>query len=188
MKEYLGLIIIALFILIVLKRKNDLKKEGIEAMEFGKKDKKDFLILPFALFYFYLLVANAFNLPTFQGQELFEEITISSTGVFVCMLALMLFIWTMISFKKSFRVGLVDNTNQGLITNGAFALSRNPIYLSFAMMLLGQFLIYPNWILLVYLLIAFFTFHRQVLKEEIFLEEQYGEEFNLYRKKVRRYF
>ncbi len=157
-------------------------------MEFGRKDKKDFFIIPFALFYFYIIVANAFNLPAIKGQALFQSDTIAWIGALTCMIALAFFLWTMISFSKSFRVGLVENTEQGLITTGAFAVSRNPIYVSFAVMLTGQFLIFSSWILLLYILIGISTFHRQVLKEEKFLTKQYGEEFSAYCKKVRRYF
>jgi len=187
MQAYIGVITIVLFIILVLYRVNSLKKQGIEAMEFGKKDKKDFLIPPFALFYFYLITANAFHLPTIPGQELFHRKAISWIGVLTCLLALLLFVWTLISFRKSFRVGLVENTAQGLITTGAFAISRNPIYVSFAIMLIGQFLIYPSWILLIYIFAGMLTFHRQVLKEEKFLKGQYGDEFASYCRKVRRY-
>lgn len=188
MQAYFGITTIALFIVLVLLRTHSLKKQGIEAMEFGRKDKKDFFILPFAFLYFYLLIAHAFHLPTIKGQELFQSQLVSWVGVLACLIAVVFFLWSLISFKKSFRVGLVENTAQGLITTGAFAISRNPIYVSFALMLIGQFLIYPSWILLIYILIGISTFHRQVLKEEKFLTEQYGEEFNAYCKKVRRYF
>ena len=183
-----GIITIILFITLVLVRTFMLRKQGIEAMEFGKKDKKDFLILPFALFYFYLIVAHTFHLPTIKGQELFQSEWLFWLGALACLIALLFFLWTMLSFQKSFRVGLVENTDQGLITTGAFAISRNPIYVSFAIMLIGQFLMYSSWILLLYVFIATSRFHQQVLKEERFLTQQYGEEFNAYRKKVRRYF
>jgi len=187
MQAYFGIIAITLLIGLVFIRTRNLKKQGIEAVEFGKKDKKDFFILPFALFYFYLILAHAFNLPTIKGQELFRSEMLSWVGVLICLIAIVFFLWSMISFRKSFRVGLVNNTAQGLITTGAFAVSRNPIYVSFAMMLIGQFLIYPVWILLLYIFIGVSAFHRQVLKEERFLTEQYGEEFKAYCKKVRRY-
>ncbi len=187
MQAYFGLTGIILLIVLVIIRVLSLKKQGIEAMEFGRKDKKDFFILPFALFYFYLLIARAFNLPDIPGQELFHSEAVSWIGVAICLLSLLLFLWTLVSFKQSFRVGLVDNTAQGLITTGAFALSRNPIYVAFALMLLGQFLIYPSWIRLMYMGIAFLTFHRQVLKEEQFLSTQYPDAFPAYCNKVRRY-
>ncbi|MDL2227759.1 isoprenylcysteine carboxylmethyltransferase family protein [Odoribacter sp. OttesenSCG-928-L07] len=187
MQKYFGIITIVSFILLVQTRTLNLKKQGINALEFGKKDKKDFLILPFALFYFYIITANVFNLPTIKGQILFQQNIISWIGVAFCLIALLLFLWTMISFKKSFRVGLVENSEQGLITTGSFAISRNPIYVSFAIMLIGQFLIFPSWILMIYIFLGILTFNRQVLKEEKFLIEQYGDEFSKYCKKVRRY-
>ena len=69
----------------------------------------------------------------------------------------------------------------------AFAVSRNPIYTAFALILLGEFLIFPNWILLVYLAAGFWLFHRQVLREENYLKEHYGREYSEYCKRVRRY-
>jgi protein-S-isoprenylcysteine O-methyltransferase Ste14 len=68
-----------------------------------------------------------------------------------------------------------------------FAFSRNPIYVAFASILLGQFLIFPNWILLVYIGAATWLFHRQVLREEEFLKQHYGQEYAEYCQRVRRY-
>ncbi|MGN6647750.1 MAG: methyltransferase family protein [Cytophaga sp.] len=186
-QAYIGTSILALFISVVLIRSLSLKKMGIQAVEFGKKDKKDLIIPPFALFYFYLILAHTFNWPTIPAQLLFYSELLAWTGVVLCLSGLLFFIWTMISFKKSFRVGLVENTAQGLITSGAFAISRNPIYVSFAVLLIGQFCIYPSWIFLIYLAAGIATFHRQVIREEAFLKQQYGSDFQAYCEKVRRY-
>ena len=187
MQAYIGIITIVLLICMVIFRVVSLKQQSIDAIEFGKKDPKDFFIPPLALIYLYLILANAFDLPTIIHQKLFESETVSWIGVVFCLLSLILFIWALISFKKSFRVGLVENSSQGLITQGAFAISRNPIYVSFAAMLIGQFLIFPSWILFIYIFAGILTFHRQVLKEENFLSIQYGNEFEQYCRKVNRY-
>jgi len=71
---------------------------------------------------------------------------------------------------------------------GIFAFSRNPIYVAFAFILIGQFLIFSNWILLVYAGAAVGLFHRQVLREEEFLKRHYGREYLEYCHKVKRYF
>ena len=184
---YWALVTFVAIILLVLLRTLQLKKQGIDAIEFGKKDKSDFILPPFALCYVYLLVANAFHLPTLPKQLLFHSTTLSHVGVFVCVLAVALFAWTLLSFKKSFRVGLAENTVQGLVTTGAFAISRNPIYVCFALMLLGQFLIYSAWLFLIFLLAGMVRFHKQVLKEEIFLKEQYKSVYDDYCRKVKRY-
>src|SRR5262245_24482504 len=68
-----------------------------------------------------------------------------------------------ISFGKSFRVGIDTSRPDKLVTDGIFAYSRNPIYVSGALILTGQFLIWSNWILLIYALAGFWLFHRQVL-------------------------
>jgi protein-S-isoprenylcysteine O-methyltransferase Ste14 len=172
----------------VLTRALMMKKAGIQAMNFGKTDKKDFLILPFAFFYFYLVFAAAFGFPTVSRQEFFSSEAISWIGVLFCFAGLLLFLLSLISFGNSFRVGIDQNNPDKLVTTGVFAFSRNPIYVAFGFVLLGQFLVFPNWILLVYLGAAIWLFHRQVLREEDFLKKHYGNEFLEYCNQVRRYF
>jgi len=61
----------------------------------------------------------------------------------------------------------VDHADK-LVTTGVFAFSRNPIYVAFGCVLLGQFLVFPDWILSVYLAAGIWLFHRPVLREEEF--------------------
>jgi protein-S-isoprenylcysteine O-methyltransferase Ste14 len=187
MQRYFAVLSIILLIAMVITRILLLNKQEIKAMQFGKIDKKDFLIPPFALFYFYLIFANAFNLPTINKQEIFHIEIISWIGVFLCLLGLVLLFWSLISFRKSFRIGIDLKHSDGLITTGVLALSRNPIYVSFGLVLLGQFLIFSSWSLLVYIVAAIWLFHRQVLCEEEFLMKHYGKEYMEYCKRVRRY-
>jgi len=73
------------------------------------------------------------------------------------------------------------------VTTGVFAITRNPIYVALLLILLGQFLIFPNPILLAYLLAAMWLIHRQVLREEAYLRNHYGQEYSEYCSRVRRY-
>jgi protein-S-isoprenylcysteine O-methyltransferase Ste14 len=188
MPEYFAVLTIVLMLVMVLTRVLLLKRKGIEAMNFGKIDKTDFLIPPFAIFYFYLVFANIFNLPTISTQKFFHSEIISWIGVFFCLAGLLLLLWSLISFGRSFRVGIDTDHPEKLVTTGVFAYSRNPIYVAFALILLGQFLIFSNWILLVYLCAAIWLFHRQVLREENFLKDHYGREYSEYCNQARRYF
>ena len=86
-------------------------------------------------------------------------------------------LWSLISFGQSFRVGIDADHPDTLVTSGIFAISRNPIYVAFACVLIGQFLIFSNWMLLAYLGAAVWLFHRQVLREEGYLERHYGREY-----------
>ncbi len=187
MQKYFAVLTIILMLGMVLTRALLLKRKGIEAMNFGKIDKSDFLIPPFAFFYFYLIVAATFHLPTVSLQEFFHSSVISWVGVLSCLAGLSLLLWSLISFGQSFRIGIDTEHPDKLITSGVFAFSRNPIYVAFAFILLGQFLIFSNWILLVYLGAALWLFHRQVLREEDYLKKHYGTEYSDYCHRVRRY-
>jgi protein-S-isoprenylcysteine O-methyltransferase Ste14 len=171
----------------VLTRVLLMRSRGIEAMNFGKIDRKDFLIPPFALFYFYLVFAAAFNFPSVSSQQFFHAQIVSWFGVFCCLAGLLLLLWSLVSFGKSFRVGIDTEHPDKLITSGVFGLSRNPIYVAFAFILLGQFLIFSNWILLVYVAAGVWLFNRQVLLEEEYLKKHYGKQYLEYCHQVRRY-
>jgi len=188
MPGYLAALTIVLLLGMVLTQVLLMRRKGIEAMNFGKIDRTDFLIPPFALFYFYLVFANTFRLPTVSRQEFFHAAVIPWIGVLFCLAGLALLLWSLVSFGQSFRVGIDMDHPDTLETSGVFAFSRNPIYVAFGLVLVGQFLIFSNWILLVYLGAAIWLFHRQVLREEYFLKERYGEEYAQYCNRVRRYF
>ena len=187
MQGYLAVLTIVLLLGMVLTRVVLMRRSGIRAMHFGNLDKTDFLIPPFALFYFYTVSAAAFNLPLFSTQEFFPSEGIAWGGVVLCFVGLSLLLLSLVSFGKSFRVGIDVDHPDRLVKTGIFAVSRNPIYVGFGLVLLGQFLVFPNWVLLIYLMAGIWLFHRQVLREEEFLRKHYGQEYVEYSKRVRRY-
>jgi hypothetical protein len=73
MPKYFAALTLVLLLGMVWVRVLLMRRKGIQAMQFGRIDKKDFLIPPFALFYFYIVFACAFNLPTVGKQELFHS-------------------------------------------------------------------------------------------------------------------
>lgn len=187
MQCYIAALTIVLLVGMVLTRALLMNRKGAKAFHFGKIDKTDFLIPPFALLYFYLVFAAAFDWPSVVRQRWFDSEILSWLGVVLCVAGLSLFLWALISFGMSFRVGIDTERPDKLVTSGVFALSRNPIYVAFALALLGQFLIFPNWVFLAYLVAGVGLFHRQVLREEDFLKPHYGSEYEDYCKRVRRY-
>jgi protein-S-isoprenylcysteine O-methyltransferase Ste14 len=187
MQRYFGPLTIVLLLGMVWGRVLLMRRKGIKAMNFGKIDKKDFMIPPFAFFYFYLVFAAAFSLPTVSRRELFHSGIVSWVGVLLCLAGLFLLLLSLISFGKNFRVGIDPDHPDKLVTTGIFAFSRNPIYVAFGSVLLGQFLLFSNWILLVYLVAAIWLFHRQVSREEQYLRSHYGQQYSEYSHRVRRY-
>lgn len=187
MQGYLAALAIVLLVGMVLVRVFLLGRTGTRAVHFGGIDKKDFLIPPFALFYFYIVFAAAFNLPTVSTQRFFHSEVISWMGVFLCFAGLIFLLLSLVTFGKSFRVGIDIEHPDRLVTTGVFAFSRNPIYVAFGLVLLGEFLVFPNWILLVYAAAGIWLIHRQILREEEFLRKRYGQEYAEYCNRVRRY-
>src|SRR5262245_38173751 len=187
MQGYLAALTIVLLLGMVLTRVILMSRIGTRALHFGNLDKTDFLIPPFALFYFYTVFAAAFSLPLVSTQVFFQSEVMAWVGVALCFGGLILLLVSLVSFGQSFRVGIDVDHPDKLVTTGVFALSRNPIYVGFACFLLGQFLVFPNWILLLYLVAGIWLFHRQVLREEAFLREHYGQEYVEYCKRVARY-
>ena len=187
MPGYFAALTIILLMGMVLTRVWILRRRGITAMYFGNLDKTDFLIPPFALFYFYLVFAHAFHLSTVSTHEFFHSEIVAWVGVLFCLAGLSILLWSLISFGQSFRVGIDTEHPDKLITSGVFALTRNPIYVAMILILLGQFLIFSNWILLIYLAAGIWLIHRQVLREEDYLKQHYGKEYLEYSNRVRRY-
>jgi protein-S-isoprenylcysteine O-methyltransferase Ste14 len=184
---YLAVLAIVLLLGTVLTRVLLLRRAGTQAMHFGNLDKKDFLIPPVALFYFYTIFAAAFNWPLVSTQKFFHSNVIAWIGVGLCFAGLLVLFLSLTSFGKSFRVGIDVDKPDELVTTGIFAISRNPIYVGFALVLIGQFLVFPNWVPLVYLTAGVLLFHRQVLREEQFMRQHYGHEYTGYCRRVRRY-
>jgi protein-S-isoprenylcysteine O-methyltransferase Ste14 len=187
MQKYFAFSALVLLAVMVIIRVSQLKKQGVRAFQFGKTDKKDFLIPPFVLFYFYLVFANVFQWPSLAGRELFHSEIVSWIGVAFCITGLAGLVWSLVSFKDSFRVGIDVKRPGFLVTTGVFSYSRNPIYVSFWSVFTGQFLVYPGWVLLVYLAAAVWLVNRQVLREESFLLKRFGRKYSDYCKRVRRY-
>jgi protein-S-isoprenylcysteine O-methyltransferase Ste14 len=165
MPEIFAAAAVVLLMALVVFRVGQMKKLGIRAMRFGELDKTDFLIPPFALFYFYLIFAGALRWPRPDAALDFPP-PLRWTGVFLCLAALVLMAAAIRSFGKSFRVGIDEDKPGELVTAGAFSLSRNPIYVAFFCILLGNLLVYPSALMLIYALAGFWLINRQVLREE----------------------
>jgi protein-S-isoprenylcysteine O-methyltransferase Ste14 len=187
MQGYFAALAVVLLLAMVLVRVWLLRRQGISALHFGRTDKTDFLIPPFALLYFYTVFAAAFDWPTVSRQEFFRSGTLAWVGVLLCLAGLTLLFFSLVSFGKSFRVGIDQDHPDELVTTGIFGFSRNPIYVAFWIFLLGQLLVFPNWILLVYLVAATWLFNRQVLREEEYMRNHYGQPYLDYCRRVRRY-
>jgi len=187
MQFKLAALALLLLLVLIIVRVLWLRRLGIRVVHFGRLDRSDFLIPPFALFYFYTIFAAAFGLPLPSDRRFFQSDVVAWVGAIGCYAGLLVIVWSLHSFGRGLRVGIDVEQPDELITTGIFAHSRNPIYTGFGLVLLGQFLIFPNWVPLVYLIAGLWLLHRQVVREETFLRQHYGAEYEAYCRRVRRY-
>jgi protein-S-isoprenylcysteine O-methyltransferase Ste14 len=163
-----------------------MQRKARKAVTFGV-DKREFLIIPFVALYFYTVLAINLGWPHWVTPAIFNSETLGWVGIAAGITGLIVLATSIVAFGDSFRIGIDEGTKDSLVTSGIFAVTRNPIYVAFALVLLCQLLVFQTWFFLIYLIAATLLFHRQVLLEEKFLEQRYGKQFDAYRKKVRRY-
>jgi protein-S-isoprenylcysteine O-methyltransferase Ste14 len=189
MYNILGVVFIVSFFVLVIGTVILKSLGGTNILVLGKKDKRELL---FGLGYFlllYIILANAITLPMphIINRFFWDIEVIRIIGVIFCCLGTVGYIICTFNFWQSVRIG-VDYENAGkLTTTGIYAISRNPMYMSFLLLFFGEFLIFPNIGLLASCIVAGASFHMQIIKEELFLKSHYGKDYENYCEKVRRY-
>jgi protein-S-isoprenylcysteine O-methyltransferase Ste14 len=110
-----------------------------------------------------------------------------AVGAVLVLLGVGLFIWALASFGRSWRVGIDQQSPGQLVTHGAFAFSRNPIFVFVDFYFIGTFLLNGTVFFLLSAVLVVVGLHYQILQEEQFLRQQYGEAYTAYRARTRRY-
>jgi len=166
-----------------------LRKRGIRAIVFGKTDKSDFLLVFVVALFVYPAIAAQAGLPMWPPlvRHFWEAAAPGWAGLALCAAALAGFAASIVSFGLSFRVGIDEERPGKLVTVGMFAISRNPMYLCFIMLFAGLFLVHRNIVVMAATIVFTLAIHRQILREEAFLQKRYGDEYEDYCAKVRRY-
>jgi protein-S-isoprenylcysteine O-methyltransferase Ste14 len=108
-------------------------------------------------------------------------------GVMLVVFGMIPFLLAYINFGTSWRIGIDRKTPGTLVTEGIFAVTRNPIYVAFILFFFGFFLINGTWFFLIFALLAVVAIHFQILREEEFLQQQYGLSYADYSARTARY-
>lgn len=129
-------------------------------------------------------------LPGWQGYFLpihqLERLNVKYTGLIMLFISLF---WTVIAqahMKNSWRIGIDLDTKTELITGGLFSISRNPIFFGMILSLAGLFLITPNALTVLFLIVGYMLIQIQIRLEEEFLEKEHGQDYLYYKQRVRR--
>jgi protein-S-isoprenylcysteine O-methyltransferase Ste14 len=119
--------------------------------------------------------------------EWLEHRWLRSSGVALLLLSL---VWTVLAqaqMGESWRIGIDQEHQTPLVKTGIFRFSRNPIYLGMMLTLLGLFLVLPDALSLLSLVLGVVLIQIQVRLEEEFLARTHGEGYEQYRRQVRRW-
>ena len=90
---------------------------------------------------------------------------------------------------KSWRVGVPSGSAEidALVTGGLNRLSRNPIYLGIMFFLVGVALAAPGPLTFAALVISFLGLNAVISKEERYLKDRFGADYDDYARRVRRW-
>lgn len=92
-----------------------------------------------------------------------------------------------LNLGASWRIGIEEGARPGLVTNGIYAFSRNPIYLAMLITIAGYAVLIPTSLSIVMLVGALIGIRRQIFAEEAYLIRTYGEAFRAYARRVGRF-
>lgn len=118
---------------------------------------------------------------------LLERLAVKVLGLVLLFLSL---IWTLLAqaqMGNSWRIGIDAQRKTELVQGGVFRLSRNPIFLGMIVTLVGLFLVLPNALTLLILVLGFVLIQIQVRLEEEYLTSIDGDNYLEYRRRVRRW-
>ena len=92
----------------------------------------------------------------------------------------------LLDLGQSLKVGLpVGDTK--LMTGGIYHISRNPIYTSVHLVAIASCLYFPDLINISFTLYGILIHHKIIRSEEMFLARRFGNDWETYRGRVRRY-
>jgi protein-S-isoprenylcysteine O-methyltransferase Ste14 len=169
-------------------------KTGINPYLFKNTDSAhDFLGKVSAPITSLIFIVGIINLVYPEGIKYFApffwlEISILKYAGFILIhFALLWIVIAQIQMSNSWRVGIDHSVKTELKTTGLFSVSRNPVFLGMLITLVGIFLIIPNAITLLTLIVSTLLFQLQVRLEEEYLFKTHGQEFYDYTNKVGRW-
>ena len=88
---------------------------------------------------------------------------------------------------RSWRVGFDENAKTELVQTGLFRYSRNPVFVGMLLTMLGLFLVLPNALTLLSMVLTWVILQIQVRMEEDYLSKVQGAAYLDYMKRVRRW-
>lgn len=184
--KWIGILIISIFYSVYFSKMLLQKRKGIQTNHIakGKKNQTFYIELLMRLATYIVVVIEVVSILVVK-QRLTKGFVIC--GIVLGLIGDLIFTLAIISMKDSWRAGLAENDKTEMITGGIYKISRNPAFLGFDCVYISILLMFFNIPLLIFTCFAIIMLHLQILQEEKYLPNVFGDEYIHYKKKVCRY-
>jgi protein-S-isoprenylcysteine O-methyltransferase Ste14 len=177
----------ALFYTIYLQRQFSLRKRGIHTDRLGKGDKERTTRRIEIV-----LLAVTFSMPIVQVASIVwgdtdAQVWMSRVGAVSGWIGVLFFLLAVVAMQDNWRAGIDHSQKTELVTHGVYRISRNPAFVGFDLFYIGIVVMFPNVVLLAIVLVGLILFHLQILQEERYTRQTFGESYADYARKTRRY-
>ncbi len=123
-------------------------------------------------------------IPLFENMA---SMSVRSIGAGFMLAGFLLALVSNMTMQDSWRSGIDSRNKPKLITEGFYAVSRNPSYIGVVLAQFGFFLAIPNAFSLICFLVGIIALRLQIKFEESFLWEAYGLQYKEYTQRVPRF-
>jgi protein-S-isoprenylcysteine O-methyltransferase Ste14 len=135
----------------------------------------------------YIMVILAPWLDKIWGLTLSVPLSIRlPLGIFLLLIGVPMIVWTITRFLRAKGTPIPFNPPPTMLTNGLYAIVRNPMHLGWTITLIGAAVLVESFTLLVIFIPLFVIAHILYLKliEEKELEKKFGQAYRNYKKRV----
>ena len=136
-----------------------------------------------------LALSATYGLSFLPGLNQLPNLATRPAGLVIVGAALALLLWAIVQFRFAKTQLLpTSETNNALVTGGVFALTRNPMYLAMTLFCLGGALWFARLPMLLAPVLMFAVANWVFIPfEEAKMRRQFGEAFDAYCRRVRRW-
>lgn len=181
-----GIAILAVFYSVYIGKMLLQRRNGIQTDQIAKgkqRDKVFYIEAVMKIATYSVVLAEVISIFTVKTLS----VGLAVTGAVIGIAGDIIFALAVYTMKDSWRAGLAREDKTKMVTGGIYKISRNPAFLGFDLVYTGILLMFFNWALLFFSAFAMIMLHLQILQEEKYLQEVFGEEYISYRERTYRY-
>lgn len=162
------------------------KKQSINTNQMGKGNKPKKVLMIERIMSCATVLAFVANVCSIFIVKQYLATELRIAGIVVGIIGVVFFALATITMKTSWRVGIPEEKT-AIVTTGIYSWSRNPAFVGFDLVYLSACLMFFNIPLVLVSVWAAVMLHMQILQEEVYMQQTFGDEYENYRRHTLRY-